>query len=310
MSARRLLCIGECMMELAPAGVGSDLLRQGFAGDTFNTAWYARQLLPAGFSVDYFTAVGSDPMSERLIGFMHASGIGIGPVRIIRGGRLGVYMIHLDEYGERSFSYWRDTSAARKLADDPDALRSAIERSDVIHFSGITLAILPPEGRETLLTELRRARASGSVVAFDPNIRPALWESPQAMRDACTEATRACSIVLPGMDEEKAYFSMNSAEEAIDRYLALGVDMVMLKRGAEGGLLHVAGETVAVPPAPASTVVDTTAAGDSFAGGFLAMLMQGEGAERAARVASGLAARVIAQPGALVRLKLSATHPA
>lgn len=305
MSARRLLCIGECMMELVPAG--GDLLKQGFAGDTFNTAWYARQLLPAGYSVDYLTAVGSDPMSEKLIGFMHGSGIGIGPVRIIRGGRLGVYMIHLDEYGERSFSYWRDTSAARKLADDPDALRSAIERSDVIHFSGITLAILPPEGRETLLSELRRARAAGSVVAFDPNIRPALWENPQVMKDTCIQAARAASIVLPGMDEEKAYFSMNSPEEVIGRYLALGVDMVMLKCGADGGVLHVEGQNVAIPPATVRDVVDTTAAGDSFAGGFLAMLMQGEGAERAARVAAGLAARVIAHPGALVRLKLSAT---
>lgn len=303
MNARRLLCIGECMVELYPAG--GDLLKQGFAGDTFNTAWYARQLLPAGHAVDYFTAVGSDPLSEKLIGFMHAAGIGIGPVRIIRGGRLGVYMIHVDEYGERSFSYWRDTSAARKLADDPAALREAIERSDVIHFSGITLAILSPEARETLLSELRRARAAGTVVAFDPNIRPGLWESPLAMRDACIQGARAASIVLPGMEEERAFFAMTSWEEVIGRYTALGAEMVMLKRGAEGGVLHAEGRSVMIPPVPAREVVDTTAAGDSFAGAFLAMLMQGEAAERAARVASGVAARVIAHPGALIRLKLN-----
>jgi 2-dehydro-3-deoxygluconokinase len=36
MSSGRILCIGECMVELAPTGDGT--YRQGFAGDTFNMA--------------------------------------------------------------------------------------------------------------------------------------------------------------------------------------------------------------------------------------------------------------------------------
>ena len=57
----KLLSIGECMVELSQAGEG--LLRKGFAGDTFNTAWYARACLSKDWSVDYLTAVGDDPMS-------------------------------------------------------------------------------------------------------------------------------------------------------------------------------------------------------------------------------------------------------
>lgn len=302
MNAQRLLCIGECMMELSPADGG--LLKPAFAGDTFNTAWYARQLLPSSFSVDFCSAVGNDALSASLLGFMHEAGIGIGAVGIVPGRRLGLYMIQLDEYGERNFIYWRETSAARKLADDPAALRSAIEKCGIIHFSGITLAILEPTARETLLAELRRAKAAGATVAFDPNIRPSLWEDRTVMRATLTEAARAATIVLPGLDEEQEHFGTATAEAVIARYKGLGVETIVLKRGPQGALLYTAGKAIPIPAAPAPRIIDTTAAGDSFDGAFLARLMEGETPERAARKAAIVAAEVIGQRGALIKLSM------
>lgn len=74
-------------------------------------------------------------------------------VQTIRGKAPGLYMIHVDE-GERSFSYWCGQSAARDLANDRAALDLAFASADALYFSGITLAILPPQGRETLLAGL------------------------------------------------------------------------------------------------------------------------------------------------------------
>lgn len=298
MDTQRLLSIGECMMELSPAAGG--LLRPAFAGDTFNTAWYARRILPKTYGIDYFTTIGSDRVSASLIGFMHEENIGIRHVQVMPGGRLGLYMIDVDEDGERSFQYWRAGSAAIRLADDPAKLRAAIEQAGVIHFSGITLAILPPEGRETLLAELRRAKASGATVSFDPNLRPGLWESRDLMRETCREAARAATIAFPGHDEERDSLGIETADAVLARYLDLGVSTVVVKRGSGGALLHAADETIAIPAAPAGRVVDTTAAGDSFAGTFLAGLMIGETPERSARKAAVVAAQVIGRYGALV----------
>ena len=64
---KRVLSIGECMVELSQAGQG--LLRKGFAGDTFNTAWYLRAVLSQDWQVDYLTALGDDPLSEELLAF-------------------------------------------------------------------------------------------------------------------------------------------------------------------------------------------------------------------------------------------------
>ena len=100
-----ILCIGECMVEMAPQPDG--LYAMGFAGDTFNTAWHLRhQLSPEG-RVSYFSAVGQDSLSDRMLAFMGEAGIDTAQVQRRADRTVGLYLIELTQ-GERSFSYWRD----------------------------------------------------------------------------------------------------------------------------------------------------------------------------------------------------------
>ena len=292
-----LLSIGECMVELMQAEGG--LMRKSFAGDTFNTAYYARQYLPADWSVDYFSAVGRDAISDEMLAFMQGHGIGTGHVARIEGRSPGLYMIHLRD-GERSFSYWRSVSAAKLLARDGDRLRAALDTSDILVFSGITLAILPAEDVETLLSELRRARATGKRVVFDPNIRPRLWDNAERMRATITEGGRAATLVMPSLDDETTHFGDASLEETIARYRALGVENIVVKDGGKGATLVFGKERSHVPSAEVRTIVDTTSAGDSFNGAFLARLATGDSPQEAARFAAEVAAAVIQHHGALV----------
>ena len=293
----RLLSIGECMVELMQAEGG--LMRKSFAGDTFNTAYYARHFLPADWTVDYFTAIGKDTISDEMLAFIEAQGIGTGEIARIEGRSPGLYMIHLKD-GERSFSYWRSVSAAKLLANDADRLRAALGSSDIAVFSGITLAILPPEGIDTLLAELRRARAAGKRIVFDPNIRPRLWESAERMREVITEGGRAASLVMPSFEDETTHFGDASIAATIARYRDLGAGELVVKDGAEGATLHFGGESSHVPSARAEKIVDTTSAGDSFNGSFLARLAVGDRPQQAARFAAEVAAAVIQHHGALV----------
>ncbi|MFO0513948.1 MAG: PfkB family carbohydrate kinase, partial [Rhodobacterales bacterium] len=142
-----VIAVGEAMVELAPVGKGN--YRRGFAGDTFNTAWHMAQLLEGRAKVGFVTRVGTDGISNAFVAEvvadgLDASAIGRDPLR-----NMGLYLIELNGV-ERSFHYWRDTSAARGLASDADALARAFAGAGLIHLSGITLAILPPDDRETL----------------------------------------------------------------------------------------------------------------------------------------------------------------
>lgn len=295
--AGRVLAIGECMVELRQAEGG--LLRQGFAGDSFNTAYYVRAFLPEARPVDYFTAVGTDTISDEMLAFIEGTGVGTGFIRRVPGRSPGLYMIHLKE-GERSFSYWRSASAARLLAHDSDALREAIDASEVIFFSGITLAILAPEAVATLLGELGRAKAAGKLVAFDPNIRPRLWDDAETMRRTITSGAAASSLVMPSFEDEATHFGDALVEATIARYRAAGASKLVVKNGAEGITLSFDGEQSFVAAATATKVLDTTGAGDSFNGAFLANYLQTGDHHAAAGFAADVAAAVIGHHGALV----------
>jgi 2-dehydro-3-deoxygluconokinase len=295
--SRRFLSIGECMVEMA--SIGGDTFRQGFAGDSFNTAWYARRALPADWDVDYFTTLGDDAVSGRMLRFMQDQGIGIGHIHRLAGRAPGLYMIEL-ENGERSFTYWRDTSAARSLADDAGALFAALAQADAIYVSGITLAILAPDRRRTLLDGLGRAKAAGKMVGFDSNIRMRLWPNPHDLRAAIKDAARVATISLPTIPDESDLFGETSAEEVWSRYNEYGCNEVVVRAG--GGPAHVVwgGKVVAVAPNEVVAPVDTTGAGDSFNGTYLAARLTGESPEAAARKAHAVAGKVIRHYGALV----------
>ena len=291
------LAIGECMVEMAPDGAGRYAM--GFAGDSFNTAWYIRRHLPPDATVAYLTAVGTDETSRRMVEFMRSAGI-TPEAREIPDRTVGLYLIQLTR-GERSFSYWRETSAARRLADGLVRLPCVAGPGDVAYLSGITLAILPPDGREALLGCLQAARRAGVTVAFDPNMRPRLWPGAAAMRDWVERGAGAADIVLPSFEEEASHFGDASPEATIARYRGLGAATVVVKDG--GRPVHAAdasGQPLRVDLQPAAELVDTTAAGDSFNAALLAALMRGEGLPDAIAAGCKLAAQVVARRGALV----------
>jgi len=297
---QRFVSIGECMVEMAPA-VAEAEFRLGFAGDTFNTAWYVKSLAPL-WSTRFVSRVGEDAVSDQMVAMMDRAGIETDHVLRSVERSVGLYMISLDR-GERSFSYWRDRSAARLLAQDHAALAAATADADVVYFTGITMAILDAQGRQTLLDVMQGARDAGKTVVFDSNLRPRLWASSKDMCDAVMQAAAVSDIVLPSFDDEASFFGDADPTATRARYLDAGATTVVVKNG-EGEIAYVCNGqegTVAPPPAPA--IVDTTSAGDAFNAALLVGFNQLSDTEKAIEFACKVAGQVIGQKGALVPLK-------
>ena len=291
----RIVVIGECMVEMAPVDGG--LYRMGFAGDTFNMAWHLRYLLGSDHCVGYLSAVGDDSTSNAMLDFIQSQGVGIAHIRQIAGMTTGLYLIR-QENGDRAFSYWRETSAARQLADDPAALARALQEADLVCLSGITLAILSPKAREVLWAAITE---SGAQVAFDPNIRPTLWSSQEDCRAALTYAAVRSDVILPSFDDDAALFGDVAPQATVARYTRLGVGEVVVKDAARpaiysgsDGTLEIAADRLAVP------VVDATGAGDSFNAAWLAARLQGVAPKEALIAAHKHAACVLQVSGALL----------
>jgi 2-dehydro-3-deoxygluconokinase len=289
------VAVGEAMVEVGPVGDG--LYRRGFAGDTFNTAWHMAQTLRGRASVGFVTQVGTDRISDAFVSELRADGLDVTGVRRDPARNMGLYLIELDGV-ERSFHYWRDTSAARGLAGDAGFLAQAFAGAGLIHLSGITVAILSAADRERLFAALADARASGARVSFDPNIRPRLWSSMDEVRQTIPRALAVTDIALPSFDDETLVWGDANPAATIARFARSGVAEVVVKDGA-GPVTFLSDGTVNTIATPeVQGIRDTTGAGDGFNAGYLSARLLGHAPDMAIPAAQRLSGEVIRHFGA------------
>lgn len=293
--------VGECMIEMR--AVSASDFSQTFGGDTLNTAVYLARLNPdARIAVQYVTAIGADSFSDAMRQLWCDEGVGSQHVRVIKDALPGLYVIQTDTHGERRFVYWRGQAAARRMFDGPEAdnMLMALADYDYLYLSGISLAILTPDGRARLLKAIAQARKSGTRIVFDNNFRPHLWPDANAARQAYIDILSLTDLALITWDDDEALFGYADVEALFHAYARFGVGEVVLKRGAASCLIDCDGERFEVPAESVSNIVDTTAAGDSFSAGYLSCRLQGGDPDLAAQWGHRLAAQVVQHRGALI----------
>lgn len=286
--------------ESAPASVA-----EACAGDTWNTLYYLNALLRQRTRRCRFcSALGDDPTSHALRKRWHEAGIDTTLVRTLAGKSPGLYRIHIDPHGERHFSYQRSDSAARCLLQDADdaALVAALHGEDLVYFSAISLAILPPADRARLLDIIAACRAEGTRIAFDDNYRPALWADAAEAAQATQQALAGCDMALVSFSDQNALFADRSVEATLQRLQGMGIAEIVVRNGALPGVAAADGSVIGFVPPHCAAVLDTTGAGDSFNAAYLAARLSGYPIDRSVQSANALAARVIQTRGAILPL--------
>jgi len=303
MSEKKIAVIGECMIELSQKGTE---LSRGFGGDTLNTSVYiARQVDAAALAVQYVTALGEDSFSQQMLDAWHAENVHTDLTQRLENRLPGLYYIETDSSGERTFWYWRNEAAARFWleSEQSEAICEALAHYDYLYLSGISLAILNPQSRTRLIALLKACRANGGKVIFDNNYRPRLWASKEETQQVYQQVLTCTDIAFLTLDDEDALWGEKPVDDVIARTHAAGVAEVVIKRGAESCIVSVTGEEKLEVPAvklPKEKVIDTTAAGDSFSAGYLAVRLTGGSAEDAATRGHLTASTVIQYRGAII----------
>lgn len=304
MTQKKIAIIGECMIELSEKG---ENIKRGFGGDTLNTAVYLARQSDKQLRVDYVTALGTDSFSDQMIAAWQQEKVETALVQRLDNKMPGLYFIETDDHGERTFWYWRNDAAARFWLDSTqaDLICQQLAHYDYLYLSGISLAILPAASRDKLMALLSTCRQNGGKVIFDNNYRPRLWADKASAQQAYAEMLRHTDMAFLTLDDEDLLWGEQPLDAVIARTRAAGVQEIAIKRGADSCLVAVGDEPlrdVAAIKLAKEKVIDTTAAGDSFSAGYLAVRIAGGSAEDAAARGHLTASTVIQHRGAIIPL--------
>lgn len=288
-----IICIGEPMIELTEV-IGADgrvSFQTGFGGDTANAAAAAAR---QGGSVGFVTALGADRFGKAFLKLWSDEGIDTSDVIENPDAPTGLYFVFPDPEA-RDFAYYRAGSAASRIrpTDIPEA---TIAGAKLLHVSGISQAI-SDTASSSISHAIDIANKAGVDVAYDTNLRLKLW--PLDIANATIHsAMEKCQIALPSIDDSVLLTGLEDPEAIVDFYLSLGPSIVALKLGAAGCLVATRErrEHIAAHPVEA---VDSTGAGDAFAGAFHAEYLRTGDPFQAANIANVVAALTTTGMGAV-----------
>lgn len=214
--ANNLDCValGECLVEMSELDKGecAGLYRSGFAGDVLNTLFYAARL---GMKTGLVSSIGTDHFTRDLVSLLQREEIDLEIVPVLKERPNGLYItkstgdVEIDG-AMRQFSFWRNNSAAREtFVRRPLAeIREYVMRAQYFHFSAIAVAIL--KDREKLF-ELLASISSAVTVSFDTNVRTALWDSLDELKELLPLLARFTRILFVTDTDDRALFGARAS---------------------------------------------------------------------------------------------------
>ena len=252
-----IVALGESLIDFTPAGInemGMPLFSQNPGGAPANVLAMASKL---GRSTAFVGKVGRDAFGRFLQEHMEKAGIDCSALR--RDDRVPTTLafVQLDEYGDRSFSFYRDPGADVMLRPE-EVDDTLLEGCRIFHFGSVSLTKEP-------------CRAAGALISYDPNYRPFLWPSVEAARRALCAALELTDILKVSEEEMCLLTGESTLPGGAEKLQAMGPFAVFITRGKEGAYFRAPSGEGALPAFPVNAV-DTTGAGDAFWGALLAQI--------------------------------------
>ena len=264
-----VIAFGEALIDFTDIGIDENGIRafqQNPGGAPANVACACSKL---GIKTAFMGKVGRDMHGDFLVETFEEYNVDTSCIARDEKAFTTLAFVSLSDTGERSFSFSRYKSADVNI-EPGDIDFDAIKNSTVFHFGSLSLTDEP--SKSTCLECVEFARANGVLVSYDPNYRPLLWESKEI---ACREMASVLPMVdiIKISDEEiELICNTKDPDEAAKFLHEKGIKIVLITLGGKGAYISV-GKSSAIIPTKATTVVDTTGAGDSFLGGFLYKLL-------------------------------------
>ena len=265
-------CFGEALIDFLNTGHQSEGpinipdFRQFPGGAPANVAVAIAKL---GGDARFAGQVGNDTFGHFLKTSLEAYDVDTSNVALHATAKTALAFVFLDEDGERSFEFFRDNTADM-LVTERDVKDRWFIGADIFHFCSNTLTAEPIAN--TTRVALTKAKKQGCLVSFDINLRHNLWPNGQADKSTVWNCFDLVDLIKVSK-EELDYLEPEGEMAFVKAAIAKGVSTILITDGGNPIKVIAKGIYSEITP-PKTQVVDTTAAGDAFTGGFLFALAE------------------------------------
>lgn len=268
----RVVCMGELLIDFVALESGVTVgeasgFQKAPGGAPANVAVAIKRL---GLESSFLTQLGDDPFGHYLVGVLENEDIDVSGITFSKEARTMLAFVSLREDGERSFSFYRNPSADMLMTPDT-IVTNVIDDAELFHFGSITMISSP--AKEATLFAAKYAQEQGKLIAYDPNLRLALWDDEDAARTGMRLGLEYANIVK--ISDEEADLVLEEGEAVTDLFQKFSqIELVMLTRGADGCTVYLRDGSEYSHAGYKVTSVDTTGAGDSFMAGIIVGVLE------------------------------------
>ena len=264
---KQLLAIGEALIDFIPEESGKELKNvSGFQPKVGGApANVCGAYVKLGGEGSMITQLGDDPFGDKIVEEFTACGIDCSHVKRTKKANTSLAFVALKEDGNREFSFYRKPGADMMM-ESKDVEASWFTDAFALHFCSVSLGDFPM--KEAHRKAIDCALRAGAIVSFDPNIRLALWENPEALRNVIWEFAPMAHVLKISDEELEFITGKNDIKEALPRLFAGNTRMVIYTKGSAGAECYTE-RACAYAAGQKVEAVDTTGAGDGFIGSFL-----------------------------------------
>jgi fructokinase len=257
--------LGELLIDFTPAGIstaGNPLFERNPGGAPANVAAAVSKL---GGKSAFIGKVGNDQFGIYLKKVLDDNKINTDGLKLTGSAYTTLAFVHLEENGERLFSFYRRGAADTKLSA-ADLELGIIEGTRIFHFGSLSLTNEPARSATVLAAE--HAKNSGRLISYDPNWRPPLWKSEKAARKGMSIGLKYADV-LKISETELEFITGEKDMDRESRLLSdMGIKLVLVTLGP-GGCYYRFNKGSGHLNTYDTRIVDTTGAGDAFAGAML-----------------------------------------
>jgi 5-dehydro-2-deoxygluconokinase len=244
-----------------------------------------------GRRVAIISSLGDDALADYLIGFLNKEGIDGSRVTRVAGYGTSLCLTEVsppDRFPQVFYRY----KPADSQVQVGEAELALVRRARLFVTNGTSLCASP--SRESTAYALDAARAAQVRTVLDIDYRPSSWSSPEEAGRAARAVLPSVDVVIGNEDEVALLTGRREPQEQVKAVRDAGVGLLVRKRGADGVEAFTREMSASSPPIKVE-VGSTIGAGDGFASGFLAALLDGRPLEECLRYGNAAAAVVVSR---------------